>query len=159
MEEFRKSVYKISMFIRVVKTAIFSAIIFTVFSTAAVSQNVSLQSKKRSEDIELKAKRQIFSILLNNAATVLEGKTVYISTKNIPDEIQSEFSRSEKFPIALVAPEHSNSPDICAFEIGSVSIRKDKASVLFGDCKSGLLYSFRRTRGVWKIVPDQIINN
>jgi hypothetical protein len=137
------------MKMRFLKSA-FLGIVF-VLSVTLVSAAQTQQLKPSSPTIDtpqvLADKREIIKILLTDFFG--ENKqTIYLSTKNVPFQIQNEFPQ-----IKDLTARFSNYSDekICAFEFHSFVIRGKIAQVDFGGCNDGLNYNLTKSNGKWKI--------
>ena len=148
------------MKLSLVKTVFFC--IALTFSFSLISAAQTQQFKKSSANQEtpktIKAKREIIKLLLADFFKNDAAKEFYLSTKNIPKEIQTEFPLLEDLKATLTEPSSRLKEDNCLFEFRSFLVNEKKASVLFGDCNNGLGYNFKKKRGIWKIVPNQIVN-
>jgi uncharacterized protein with PIN domain len=98
-------------------------------------------------------RREIVKLLLENVSKNNKDKIIYVSTKNLPPEIQSDFSEITNVKIQLVSAEDAANQNRCHYQFGSFNVSNKKVSVSFGDCKAGLAYNFKKVRGKWKSVP------
>ena len=142
------------------KFAFLSIILTFSFSltVAAQTQQFKTPSTIAEKPQIIKAKREIIKLLLADFFKNIEDKEIYLSTKNIPSEIQRKFPAIENITAKLIAPETELQDSECLFEFRIFSVSGKKASVLFGDCNDGLGYTFEKTRGKWKLIPNEIVN-
>lgn len=143
-----------------VKTVFFCIALTFSFSliSAAQTQQFKTSSANQETPKTIKAKREIIKLLLADFFKNRTEKDVYLSTKNIPKEIQNEFPPIENLTANLTEPDSKLQENNCLFEFRTFSVESKKAAVLFGDCNDGLGYTFKKMRGKWKIVPNQIVN-
>lgn len=143
-----------------VKTVFFYIVLTFSFSLICTAQTQQFKTTSPTQETSktIKAKRQIIKLLLAEFFKNTEKKEFYLSTKNIPKEIQNEFPAIKDLTANLTEPDTQIQPENCLFEFRTFSVENKNASVLFGDCNSGLGYNFKKTRGKWKIVPNQIVN-
>ena len=85
-------------------------------------------------------------------------KTIYISTSNLPIELQNDFPLIKNKKIQFVAPESFANSGLCVSEFGKFEAADKFVSVAFGDCNSGLAYVFIKFSDKWKSVGLVIIN-
>lgn len=97
-------------------------------------------------------KREIIRILLETTSKNPSGKTILVSTKNLPPEIKNNFPRVKNAKIRLV-PEGASDETVCPFELGRFSVTGRLVTVSFGNCDEALAYTFKKVRGKWKSVP------
>ncbi len=147
-----KTIFLKFTFLSIILTLSFS------LTVAAQTQQFKTPSTIAEKPQIIKAKRTIIKLLLNDFFKNIENREIYLSTKNIPSEIQSEFPAIENITAKLIAPETELQDSECLFEFRSFAVSGKKASVLFGDCNDGLGYTFKKTRGKWKLVPSDIVN-
>lgn len=141
------------------KSAIFCIALFFSFSIFATAQ--TQQSKKHTVISEtpktVKAKREIIKLLLLDFFKNNSEKKIYISTQNIPTEIQTEFPQIKNLTAKLIQLNSATAENHCIFEFKTFSVTGKNASVSFGDCKNGLGYTFQKSRGKWKLVSNQFV--
>ena len=141
------------------KSAIFCIALFFSFSIFATAQ--TQQFKKTNGYFRklpnIKAKREIIKLLLLDFFKNNSDKEIYLSTKNIPLEIQTEFPKIKNLTAKLIQLNSATAENSCVYEFRSFTVFRKKASVSFGDCKNGLGYTFQKSRGKWKLVPNQFV--
>lgn len=147
-----KTIFLKSAFLSIILTFSFSLIV------AAQTQQFKTSSAINETPQTIKAKRKIIKLLLADFFKNNNDQEIYLSTKNIPSEIQKEFPAIENLTTKLIAPEAASKENQCPFEFRIFSVSGKKASVLFGDCNNGLGYTFEKTRGKWKLIPNETVN-
>jgi hypothetical protein len=111
---------------------------------------VEASAQKRAPT--LADKRAIIKILLEKAPNNPVGKTILISTKNLPSEIKNNFPQIKNAKTRFV-PEGASDETVCPFEFGRFSVTGKLVTVSFGNCNEALAYTFKKVRGKWKSVP------
>ena len=101
-------------------------------------------------------KRQIIGVLLNEKFKRSPEKTIYISAKNISDEIQKDFPSVKNKAIRLVSEDEAADSDACAYEFGEFQFIEKYVSVTFGNCREGLAYDFVKYGSRWKSVAATV---
>jgi hypothetical protein len=124
-------------------------LVFTLCFCFAVAAN----AQKAKTTLKLADKREMVKLLLENIAKTRPGETIYVSTRNLPFNIQNDLSRIRKAEIKLVAPEKAENANLCHYQFGDFQIVDKFVSVALGDCNSGFAYDFQKIRGKWTIVP------
>lgn len=100
--------------------------------------------------------RQIIGILLNDKFKSSPEETIYLSTANISEVIQKDFPTVKNKTIRLVAPQTSESAEVCAYEFGEFQFIEKFVSVSFGNCREGLAYDFIKDGDRWKGVSSTV---
>ncbi len=100
--------------------------------------------------------RRIIGILLNEKFKTSSEETIYLSTANIPEEIQKDFPAVKNKTIRLIAPQSSESDEVCAYEFGEFQFIEKFVSVSFGSCREGLAYDFIKDGDRWKGVSSTV---
>lgn len=111
----------------------------------------NIQAQNTEGNLTFSDKRQIIESLLTEKFGKSNEKTIYISTANLPEEIQKDFPPLKNKRIQLVSTENADS-QICAYEFGEFEVTKKAVSVSFGDCDEGLVYDFKKFGKTWKSV-------
>jgi hypothetical protein len=112
----------------------------------------AVEARAQKSAPTLADKREIIRILLAKTSKNPAGKTISISTKNLPSEIKNNFPRVKNVKIQFV-PEGASDETGCPFEFGGFSVTGKLVTVSFGDCNEALAYTFKKVRGKWKSVP------
>ena len=143
-----------------VKSAFLSLVLTCSFSLigAAQTQQFKTPSAITEKPKVIRAKREIIKILLADFSKNNAAREIYLSTRNIPSEIQKEFPAIENLTTKLIAPEAQSQESVCPFEFRIFTVSGKRASVLFGNCNNGLGYTFQKSRGKWNLIPSEIIN-
>lgn len=123
-----------------------------LFCFSAVNAQEENENKLAPAD-----RRMIISILLNERFKTAEETTIYLTTANIPDEIQKDFPTVKDKTVRLVSPETARREEICAYEFGVFQFIDKFVSVAFGNCREGLAYDFVKEDDRWKPVSSVII--
>ncbi len=147
-----KTIFLKSAFLSLVLTFSFSLIV------GAQTQQFKTSSAINENPQTIKAKRKIIKLLLTDLFKNNADQEIHLSTKNIPSEIQKEFPVIRNLTTKLIAPDAVVPENECPFEFRIFSVSGKKASVLFGDCNDGLGYTFEKTRGKWKLIPNESVN-
>lgn len=111
-----------------------------------------IRAQKAENEPTFADKRQIIEALLKEKFTGSSEKTIYISTANLPDEIQNDLPAVKNNKIQFVSAETAANQGVCAYEFGKFEATGKFISVSFGDCSEGLEYSFKKFGNVWKSV-------
>lgn len=128
-----------------------------IFLFCAVFLCFSLEAKaqKSKPSLTIKDKSEIIKTLLEEVFGNNPGKTIYISTKNIPAEIQTCLPRIKNVKFEFIsASRDAAAAAVCPYQIDEFTLYGKNVSIGFGDCNQGLSYDFRKIRGRWKIVPQ-----
>lgn len=110
-------------------------------------------AQKTKKNPTIADKREIIKVLLKEKFDNSSETTIYISTINLPTEIQNDFPQIKNLKIQFVSPENSANSDLCAYQFGKFDVVNKYVSLSFGDCNQGLAYDFKKIRGKWKSVP------
>jgi|SRR5215203_4966313 len=146
MEKSRALSYKQDMSVNFMKRSVLPGIFVILFCLpAAFAQNTAPQLSTADQ-------RRVIEILLANKFERSTEKTIYISTANLPKEIQKTFPRLKNIKVRLVSAETPNSSGLCVYEFGRFEFIDKFVSVAFGNCREGLAYDFIKTNGEWKSV-------
>ncbi len=127
--------------------------IFVSFFCLLVEANAQKTENKPS----LADKREIIESLLKEKFDKSAEKIIYISTINLPTEIQNDFPPVKNKKIQFISSKNSAISGLCAYEFGKFEVINKFVSVAFGDCNSGLAYDFIKFRDKWKSVGLVII--
>jgi len=128
------------------KPVFFLSIFVLFFSFTAV------RAQAAENELTFADKRQIIGVLLNEKFSGSPEKTIYVSTANLPDEIQKDFPPVKNKKIQLVSTEPTADTEVCAYEFGKFEFIDKFVSVTFGDCREGLAYDFKKFGDRWKSV-------
>lgn len=120
-------------------------VFFFCFTIAAPAQ-------KTENELTLDDKRQIIESLLKEKFKRSPEKKIYISTANLPDEIQNDFPPIKNKKIQLVSAENSADSGTCVYEFGKFEVTGRFISISFGNCNEGLAYDFTKFGDTWKSV-------
>lgn len=138
----RKSLIKLT-FLCIVLTFSFS---LTVASQSQQNKNISVNAETPQN---IKAKREIIKLLFANIFRGEVKEEIYLSTKNIPSELQNNFPEIENITAQFIDATLPKE-NICPFVFHSFAISGKKATVSFGNCNDGLGYNFKKVNGKWK---------
>jgi len=147
LEKIARLVYKQNVKLNFMKLS-FLLNIFVLFFclTTATAQ-------KAVKELTLADQRQIIEVLLKERLEKSPEKTIYLSTANLPEEIQKDFPLLKDKRIEFIAAENSVKAEaLCAYEFGKFERSGKFVSVSFGDCNEGLAYDFKRFGDRWKSV-------
>jgi len=117
---------------------------------------IEAKTPKSKSALKLADKREIVKLLLENISKNSPGKTIYVSSKNLPANIQNDLSQIKNAEIKLIAPEKPANANLCAYQFDGFEVLDKYVSVSLGDCNSGLVYNFKKIRGKWTAVPFAI---
>ncbi|MDQ6785662.1 MAG: hypothetical protein M3033_02425 [Acidobacteriota bacterium] len=98
-------------------------------------------------------RREIIKLILENVSKNSKDKIIYVSTKNLSPDVQNDLSEIANENVQLVSTETAANQNRCDYRFGAFNVSNKLVSVSFGNCKSGLAYTFKRVRGKWKSVP------
>ena len=132
------------------KTPVFLSIFILFFCFCAT------QAQNTENKLAVSDQRQIIGILLNEKFKNSPEKTIYITTRNIPPEIQKSFPLVKNKTIRLISPESAAKSETCAYEFGEFEAIEKYVSVTFGNCREGLAYDFVKDGGRWKSVGSTV---
>jgi hypothetical protein len=126
------------------------------FSTLTIAQNKTLKqpSMKLESAKVISAKREIIEILFSNIFRSETKDSVYLSTRNIPIELQENFPKFENIIAEFVSPD-SERGETCPLVFHSFFVSKTKATVSFGNCSDGLGYNFEKINGKWEFASSK----
>jgi hypothetical protein len=124
-------------------------VLFFCFCAASAQQT---ENKLAAAD-----QRRIIGILLNEKFERSSEKTIYISTANIPKEIQKNFQPLKNKTIQFVSPQTAEKSGLCAYEFGEFQTIDKFVSVTFGSCADGLAFDFIKDGDDWKAVSSIVI--
>lgn len=120
--------------------------------------NVEIFPQKRQSKLSLRDKREIIRLILQNKDfrrdfSRLSEKSLLLSTKNIPPQLQRNFPRVKGLSLKLVSPKEARNSSVhLSFE--NFDIRKYAVKVHFSGyyphCFRDMLYTFRKRNGRWR---------
>lgn len=116
----------------------------------------AIEAQETENKLAAADQRQIIGILLNDKFKSSPAEAIYLSTANIPKEIQKNFPTVKNKPIRLIAPQTSESAEVCAYEFGEFQFIEKFVSVSFGNCREGLAYDFIKEGDRWKSVASTV---
>lgn len=93
---------------------------------------------------------EIIKVLLEENFRRPTNATVFISSRNLPAEVQKNFPRVKNLKVQFLSPEEISETDVCFYEFGEFTMKKDFVNVSFGDCRDGLSYTFKKYGNKWK---------
>ena len=130
-----------------------SCVLLSIFVLFFCFTAVSAQEEEETRDeLPVSDQRQIIETLLREKFNGTGEKTIYISTANLPDELQKTFPPIKNKRIQLVSAETVAGSEVCAYEFGKFEFIDKFVSVSFGDCNEGLAYDFKKYGDKWKSV-------
>jgi hypothetical protein len=144
-------VYKQNVKLKYKKLSLLLSIVLSFFCLTAAD------AQKAETEPSLADKRQIIEVLLKERFDKSSARTIYISTINLPAELQKDFPLVKNKKVELVSPEDSAKAGVCANEFGKFETIDKFVSVAFGDCNEGLAYDFIKFGDKWKSVGLNII--
>jgi hypothetical protein len=139
------------MSLQFVKSCAFLGSVILFFGVCAA------QAQNTETGLAAADQRQIIAGLLADKFKGSTEKTIYISTANLPDEIQKNFPPIKNKQVRLVSKKEANDSEICAYQFGEFEFIDKFVSVTFGNCREGLAYDFIKESGEWKNVSSVII--
>ncbi|GEM_PF-4727022 len=139
--------YKQDMNLQLVKRRALPGIFALLFCFCAAAHAQETENKLLNVD-----QRRIIAVLLENKFKDSAEETIYISTVNIPDDIQKNFPPVKNKNFRLVSPEAAKDTEICAYGFGKFEFIDKFVSVSFGSCREGLAYDFIKDGNGWKSV-------
>lgn len=155
MEKFAGLLYKNNVNLQFINRCALLGVFVLLFGFSCV---VNAQSGKESEGNKLAPadRRLIIAVLLNERFKNSPESVLYLTTANIPEEIQKDFPTLKDKTVRLVSPETARQGDICAYEFGEFQFVDKFVSVSFGNCREGLAYDFVKEDDRWKTVSSTI---
>jgi hypothetical protein len=115
------------------------------------------QAQKTENKLAAADQRRIIGILLNEKFKNAPEKIIYLTTANIPAEVQKNFQPVKNKTVRFVAPAAAAKSELCAYEFGEFQTIDKFVSVTFGSCRDGLAYDFIKDGDEWKAVSSIVI--
>jgi hypothetical protein len=150
LENGLQSLYKAIMKLRLAKCLYSCAGLLIFFSNSTIAQNKTFQQLSERDSAKVtSAKREIVEILFTNIFRSETKDSVYLSTRNIPIDLQENFPKFANLATVFVSPD-SEHDETCPFVFHNFSVSNNKATVSFGNCSDGLGYNFEKINGKWE---------
>ena len=93
---------------------------------------------------------EIIKVLLEENFRRPTSATVFISSRNLSEEVQKNFPRVKNLKVRFLSPEEASQSDVCFYEFGEFTMKRDFVHVSFGNCRDGLSYTFKKYGNKWK---------
>lgn len=152
MEKSVRLLYKKNVNLQSLNRFALLGVFVLLFCFSAVNAQQEESKKLASAD-----RRLIIAALLNEKFKNSPETVLYLTTANIPDEIQKDFPTVKDKTVRLVSLETARRDDICAYEFGEFQFIEKYVSVSFGNCREGLAYDFVKEDDRWKAVSSIIV--
>ena len=143
--------YKRNVNLQFIKPPALFVVFILLFCFSAVSAQEKTESKLTAAD-----QREIIRVLLNEKFKTSPEEVIYLTTANIPDEIQKNFPAVKDKTVRLISPDAARQGEICAYEFGEFQFVEKFVSVSFGSCREGLAYDFVKDGDRWKPVSSTV---
>jgi hypothetical protein len=135
------------------KFALFLFVLFFAFAG-----NLAASAQKRQLKLSIQDKREVIKLILQNKDfrtdfKSLSEESLYLSTKNIPEQIQRNFPHIKGLNLKLVSPKKAkNSFFHFSFENFEVenTIVKVHFSAYYSICFRDMLYTLWKKSGKWR---------
>jgi hypothetical protein len=140
-------VYKQNVNQNFIKASVLLSIFLLFFGAGAAHAQEETADKLAVVD-----QRQIIEVLLKEKFRGSDEKTIYLSTANLPAEIQKDFPLLKNKKVQFISTETAAGREVCAYEFGAFEMIDRFVSVTFGNCNEGLAYDFKKYGDKWKSV-------
>ncbi len=151
MEKQAALLYKKNVNLQFIKSPALFVVVVLLFCFSALRAQEKTENKLATAD-----QRAIIAVLLNEKFKNSSEEIIYLTTANIPGDIQKNFPTVKNKTVRLVSPDAARQGDICAYEFGEFQFIDKFVSVSFGSCREGLAYDFVKEDDRWKPVSSTI---
>lgn len=143
--------YKRNVNLQFIKPPALFVVLVLLFCFGALNAQEKTENNLAAAD-----QREIIRVLLNEKFKTSPEEEIYLTTANIPDEIQKNFPAIRNKTVRLVSADAARQGDICAYEFGEFQYIDKFVSVSFGSCREGLAYDFVKDGDRWKPVSSTV---
>jgi hypothetical protein len=112
--------------------------------------SVAVHAQETETGLTLADQRRIIGLVLEGKFKKSPRKTIYVSTINLPEEIQKDFPAIKNIQIQLVSEKDAVGFEPCPYEFGKFEFIDKYVSVTFGNCIEGLAYDFIKNGDEWE---------